>query len=469
MPGDGGLEKVWGGQKIVLPRGGGGGIIVFVSMEIMSAHSSRFAHVAGLACCLLLANASGVLAAELVLQKVPPLTVEQVPNYPQNLARYHFGAQVEALPQRNAIAGLELSSNSEDLNTSEAALLCDDPTTGYALSSGKTTLLISLSKIENIDSVSFLNNGAKGEVTVAVSSAKLPASSAQWHKVATQELDSAVVKAEVGPSDAKYVRLTFDVTEPGRIASLGVYSTPAVSDFTAPRPRYMTPDEPANVALVSYNFADVHTKARALYVSSGTDLTKANSMIDEQPATVYSFAANDATPTAIIDLGKEMSVRRIAAIYSPRQGMIDFYVLQSLPTAQSERAAPKSLRLTQSMLADMKPVGSVADNGTGRAAIDFPSVTGRYIMVRWTPATSDDAAFAISEIAAFSASAKAGSLTVAENSIESDGKDSKDVKDFGSGKEAKEMPEEGPAEGPPPTLPDPPGFVFVPEIVPTSP
>jgi hypothetical protein len=166
-----------------------------------------------------------------------------------------------------------------------------------------------------------------------------------------------------------------------------------------------------------------------------------------------------------------MSVRRISAIYSPRHGMIDFYVLQGLPVAQPDRGAPTSLQLSQRTLADLKPVGSVADDGTGRAAIDFPSVTGRYIMVKWTPATSEEGAFAIAEIAAFSSSAKEDSLTLAENSIVSDGKESdgKDVKDFDSGKEAKEMPEEGPAEGPPPSLPDPPPFVFVPEVVPTSP
>jgi hypothetical protein len=440
-------------------------------MEIMSAFPCRFRHVVSVACCLFLAQASGVLGAELILKRVPPLTVEQVPAYPQNVARYHFGAQVQAVPDGKPISSLELSSNCEDHNIAEAALLCDDPTTGYALPNGKTTLLISLSRIENIDSIAFLNDGTKGHVILAVSSAKLPSGSAQWHQVAERELGSNVVDAEIGPSDAKYVRLTFNVTRPGRIASLGVYSTPAVSDFTTPRPQNMMPDEPANVSLISYNLADVHVKARALYVSSGADLTKANSMLDEQAATAYRFAPSDPSPTVVIDLGREMPVRRISAMYSARQGMIDFYVLRNLPVAHPDLGAPKSLDLNEGTLADLKPIGSVADTGTGHAAINFPSATGRYIMMRWTPATSQNAAFAIAEIAAFTASAKAGSLTLAENSITNAGleSDGKDVKDFDDGKEAKEMPEEGPAEGPPPTLPDPPSFVFVPEVVPTSP
>src|SRR5437879_13097518 len=110
-----------------------------------------------LACWLFLGSISGSVGAELVFEKVPPITVEQVPDYPENLARYYFGAQIEAAPQSNPIANLQLDSKWEDTNTAEAALLCDDPTVGYGLRKGRTTLLVSFPKIENLDSISFLN------------------------------------------------------------------------------------------------------------------------------------------------------------------------------------------------------------------------------------------------------------------------------------------------------------------------
>jgi len=34
------------------------------------------------------------LGADVVLQKAPPLTVRDAPNYPENLARFHFGADL---------------------------------------------------------------------------------------------------------------------------------------------------------------------------------------------------------------------------------------------------------------------------------------------------------------------------------------------------------------------------------------
>ena len=445
----------------------------------MSASLSSLLKTCGI-CSLFLACTSS-FAAELVLEKVPPITVAQAPAYPENLARYYHGAQVEA-PQGMSIADLRLSSRSEDTNTAAAALLCDDPTVGYALSSGKTTLLVSFPKIENIDTISFLNHGVRGDVHIAIASAKLPADSPQWHDVSKQTLKSDLVKSKIGPAEAKYVRLTFDVAEPGRIAGLGIYSTPALSAFTMPRASKLNvQDKSETFGLISYNLTDVHAKARALYVSSGDDLVQANNMIDGQPASSYNFGANDAMPATVIDLGKVTTLHRISAIYAPRHVGIDFYVLQSLPGSATdndaigrEGNAPKTLRLDDKSLAKLTPVASVLDEGTGRAAVDFPEMSGRYILVKWAPTAHQDSAFTVAEISAFGKN-KSTSLIAANTAgsragIVSDGKTIADAKDFGLGKDAKEIPAEAPPEeGPPVGLPQPPPFVFVPLVQPTSP
>ena len=320
-----------GGKDLYCQAQGWSTIIFVVDMEIITPSLSRLAKTSAFLGLVSLACASPSIAGEVVLQKVPPLTVEQAPAYPENLARYEFGAQVEAAPQSNPASTIQLSSKTEDNNTAEAALLCGDPTVGYAVANGTSTLLVSLPKVENIDSVSFLNHGAKGSVTIATSNAKLPADSPQWHDVAQQELTSDTVKAKIGPSEAKYVRLSFNVSEPGRIAALGVYSTPTVAAFAMPRTRKMDASAPDGLSLISYNLTDLHAKARTLYVSSGDDVKQANNMIDDQASTVYTFAAPDSAPTAVVDLGKVTKVRRISALYSPGHGTLDFYVLQALP------------------------------------------------------------------------------------------------------------------------------------------
>ena len=223
----------------------------------------------------------------------------------------------------------------------------------------------------------------------------------------------------------------------------------------------------ASFALINYN---LRTAARALYVSSGQDLKVANNMIDDQAATSFGFSTTDNSPVTIIDLGKVSTVRRLSAIYSPRATAIDFYVLQSLPGVDGANS-PDSLTLDDKTLAKMKAVGSVIDDGTqGRAAIDFPATSGRYVMLRWSPAAHSDTPFTVAEVSAFSPSR--GNLLASNrdfSSAQTSVVDSKDVGDSKDVAENKDLPEVvPPAEGPPPSLPPPPPFTFIPQLTPQS-
>jgi len=160
-------------------------------MKIMSAPFSRFYRIVALTFCLVLVQALVATAGQLALN---------------NVARVSVGARV-------------------DDKIAEAALISGQPGVGYALVDGQTELVLSLSKIENIDSVSFLNNGTKGTVTVATSNSKLATGSLQWHQIAKQDLTANVTKIKLGPTEAKYVKFTFNVAKSGRIAELAVYST----------------------------------------------------------------------------------------------------------------------------------------------------------------------------------------------------------------------------------------------------
>jgi len=198
-------------------------------MKIMSAYLSRSARVWTLSYSIFLSQAVGLLAADLVSQEVPDPTSAA---NPEN-ARRCLVTQVEAVPQSNPIEGLPVSSKSKDDNVAAAPPLGGDPKAGYVLSNGSTTLLVSLSKIEIIDSIAFRNNGAKGNVLIATADAKLPADGPQWHKVIQHDLTPDAVKIKIGPSEAKYVKLTFHVIETGRIAGLGVYSALGGNDLAS--------------------------------------------------------------------------------------------------------------------------------------------------------------------------------------------------------------------------------------------
>lgn len=467
-------------------------------MEIMKASSIVPCVKFGLFSVAIALPTTAAFASDLILQKAPPLTVQEAPAYPENLARFHFGAEVKTSPQTTA--QLTLSSNGEDNNASEAALLCDDPTIGYELPVGQSTVVVSLASIENVESVEFLNHGAQGSLTIAISNADVPANSPEWHTVSKSPVTNGAFAAKIGPGEAKYVRLTFDVASPGRIAAFGVYATPAISDFTMPRSRKISfANEPDTVALINDNLTDLHLRARGLYASSG-DVKQVNKMIDDRPATSYQFAANDGAPTAVIDLGRERTLSRISAIYAAQPGSVDFYVLNNLPAglpndnATTDQSAvqkianvtqradmPTSLKISAATVASLKPVGSVVSTNEGRASVDFPAVTGRYIMLKWHPATLRGAAFSVAQVAAFGRSKKsvqdAGTSPTPDEAATSsnDTTDGKDVADGKTILDNKDIPAEGPAEaqapaeGPPPALPQVPPFTFIPQVAPTSP
>lgn len=437
--------------------------------------------------CVFLFGASA-MAADVVLQKAPLLTVQRVPDYPENLARYHFGADVTATPQSASLTKLRLSSNGQDQNTSAAALLCDDPTTGYQLPAGVSSILVSLPNIENIQSVSFSNDGAQGDLTISISNADVPDNSPEWHRVETAAISQGVAATKIGPTEAKYVRLNFNIAHPGRIAAFGIYATPALSDFTMPRPRKVSFEKSSpSFALIDFNFSDVHAKARGLYVSSG-DVNQVNYMIDDQPATAYQFANDDAAPTAVIDLGRERNLSRLAAIYASQPGSVDFYILRNLPTGASEEsssndvnvqqianvsqgtALPASLKISEEAFAALKPVGSVLSTGGGRASVDFPEVVGRYVMLKWHPAAQGEA-FSIAQVAAFGpAKTTGGPADEAASDRRVDGKEAFDGKSILDNKDIPaEGPAEAPAEGPPPALPVVPPFTFIPQVPPSGP
>lgn len=226
----------------------------------------------------------------------------------------------------------------------------------------------------------------------------------------------------------------------------------------------------ATFALVNYSLKSSQNAARALYVSSGDDLSAAESMIDNQTATSFAFSTQDKTPTALIDFGKRCVVRRLSVTYSARPGSFDFYVMQSLPGPTQDNFHP-TLQIKSEAL---KPVGSTIDDGSqGHASIEIPSTNGRYVMVRWIPASHDDVAFSVAEISAIGSGgapllASSGRYITnpmaPERTVAVDAKDVPDAKDI---YESKDIPAEAP-EPPPPLLPDLPPFSFIPIIVPAS-
>jgi len=166
------------------------------------------------------------------------------------------------------------------------------------------------------------------------------------------------------------------------------------------------------------------------------------------------------------------TIRHLSAVYSARPGSVDFYVMKSLPGADRDNSAD-TLKLDESTFASLKSVGTAVDDGTqGRASLDVPATAGRYVMLRWIPASHADSSFTVAEVSVSGPDQRnliASSRNFSSNQTTTDSKDVADSKDVSDSKDLPEAVAEGPSDAPPPpNVPPPPPFTFVPQITPLS-
>lgn len=216
-------------------------------------------------------------------------------------------------------------------------------------------------------------------------------------------------------------------------------------------------------------------QARTVYVSSGAELKTANKMVDGQLGSAFAFESSDREPTAVIDLGSVRSLNRVSTTYAARKGTMSFYVMNALPALATSTATadlPPTMKLDAQTLSQLKPVAVATNDGSQiGSSVDFAPASGRYVMLRWTPAETAATPFTIAEVSAVGDDQ--GRVTTHSRRRFNDVSDSKDVADTKDVVDTKDVPEEGPeapppGEGPPPSLPQPPPFTFIPQLVPVS-
>lgn len=328
-------------------------------------------------------------------------------NTAKNIAQMNCGAKIECIAPDGRAATLS-AKDPDDENA--AALITDDATLSYALAKGETTFIITFPGTSSLDRFSFVNENAtaEGELTIAVSNYRLPASSPKWSTVNrslafTRKRLFAVSMVGV---EARYLKLSFHVSKGGRIAALGLYGPESLHTFAERnaqvfrRPRGgVTADEGFMRVSnnhqgrfeneVNFNFANVYAKAHVVYVSSGPLLTAAR-MIDDDAATSFRFAASDLHPTTIIELAQRERLHRVSTLFKMETGRLQVYLLNQL------KADPGDL-------SGAKLAASVIErNGDGKAAVNFDPEGTRYVALVWSPdSISGTQAFEVAEIKAF--------------------------------------------------------------------
>src|SRR2546423_1998728 len=312
-------------------------------------------------------------------------------NPAKNLARMNCGATIDLIgPDGRAVVVT-------NKNSSASELLFDDDTLNYPLAEGDTTFVVSFPRISTLDRFTFVNENAaaEGEMRIAVSNYRLPANSRKWIEVngGTSFAGKRLFDLSLAGTEARYVRLTFQVTKAGSIAAVGLYGAQSLQKFAARQRGAIRVTNTAATRrledMLNFNFANLYARARIVYISSGPK-ELANRMIDDDVITAFEFAPADPHPTVIVELADRGRLHRGSAVYKKAKGRLDVFLSQDLGANPGD-------------LSGATPVSSVTDtDGGGKAAVDFDPHGARFVALRWTPADAKGPhGFEVAEVSAF--------------------------------------------------------------------
>jgi len=317
--------------------------------------------------------------------------VDDVSNPAKNLARMNCGATIDLI---GADGRAVVVANKE---SSASALLFDDDTLTYPLSEGDTTFIVSFPRTSALDRFTFVNENAAatGEIKLAVSNYRLSANSSKWIEVngGSSFTGKRLFDLSLRGTEARYVKISFQVSRAGLIAGLGLYGEQSLQKFAARQRGAIRVTNSAATRrledMLNFNFANLYARARIVFISSGQK-EYAKRMIDDDVITSFQFAPADPHPTVIVELAEHERLHRVSAVYKMEKGRLDVFLLENLGTNPGD-------------LSGKTPIASVTDSdGGGKAALDFDPSGARYVALRWTPAdASAGRAFEVAEVSAF--------------------------------------------------------------------
>ncbi|MBV9659053.1 MAG: hypothetical protein JO295_13185 [Verrucomicrobia bacterium] len=365
-------EKTLMQNKTLIPR------TVLVSMGCLSL------------CCL----SYSALGAEAAANNPQSALNREATQHPVNLARSQRGIRLSVFNAQGQPTGGNASA--------ATALLSDSDPLGYALESGRTTMILALSQTEEVHLFNFLNLSAAGQVSVSVSNSRLAPGAPQWRSVVNAQEFSAhdVINCELGSAEARYVKLDFQVTTAGRIDTFGLYGNRTVSAFGS------ASDQAAGDRFLGYQFIDYGGAAApgtVVAVSPGDDLNAAQSIVDGNLKTSYTFKATDGRPLAVIDLGTARTIRRVSIAYKAGPGRLDFYLVvdpsqqrngflrarnTSADTAAVQQIVGSNFPGSRTPIATVRSTG---ESGLQRANVNATGENGRYMVMIFTPGGGSDA------------------------------------------------------------------------------
>ncbi|MBL9116467.1 MAG: hypothetical protein JNJ83_15785 [Verrucomicrobiaceae bacterium] len=251
-------------------------------------------------------------------------------------------------------------------------LLADDVSKSSKLGAGNSEVVIRIHRQADVEVVSLISDGAEGRVEIATS-----ADNKSWAPVAEQVFSSAdrLVTMKFASTQARYIKLQFDLGKGGDIRSLSVYGSDSDADFPV--------EDSTDPAGPQVNLAGGVGGTRVIYMHP-------NSSTSDDSATRYNRIdfgeSQERFRTIVYDLGRERTLTEVGSVHSARP--VRFYAYtyrdRELPEKEDWRGR---MSFDPGSFDTVKPLAVVEDNaGLGYTKARFErSVVARYVALRWEP------------------------------------------------------------------------------------
>jgi len=264
------------------------------------------------------------------LYRVPSPSEQQLQRIPKNLARWHMGATLVIVKDKQFLRVQLPDVGYFD----ESILLSDNSALTYTIPQGQHDYIIDLGQFMKVSRFYFNNESAAGTMQLMSSNVLDPLEAGKWVKL-TQPiafLEGDIPSTTFTEVDTRYLLVRFNIINQGRIGQFGATGPLNITQANIQLGKGEETEETIKVQspIIKYDFGAAYTGSRIIYASGGA-LDSVLNLQDDDPTTSYEFP-RDEESIAIVDLRKKTQMRTIALNFNKgNQGTLQLYLTNHLP------------------------------------------------------------------------------------------------------------------------------------------
>jgi hypothetical protein len=314
---------------------------------------------------LTLSTASGFLSASLVAQekielmRISEPSSEELGLLPKNLARWHLGVRM-LIPGEDEYQVLTAESHAL---SPLGKFLDDDETEVVELDAGSHDLVVDLGDFLSVSRFFCMSFSASGRVSLFGSLNLMDIDSDGWVPLGRTLPFTAesTVDLRFPLMDVRFLRVRFDIEEPGGLGSLGAMGLLSASDMEfvgvasaksaesdqgtasaaqeqeAAEGMKLEAEEAAELAFTEhasgslrYDYGKLYSGSRVTYLSSG-DPRLANFLIDDDILTYYDIPPEETSAVFVIQLPPGSQVDYVSMVMESGDSELELWFLNDLP------------------------------------------------------------------------------------------------------------------------------------------